>query len=159
MREFVDFKTLNTSNLFGQFNDKFYPATKHHVGTDFRVNTGTPIVAPCDGVMFKTQYNDWKGVVGIFVFTWEGKEWALELCHLRELPVLKNLKEGEVMAYSGNTGHATTGPHLHAVLHKDAKVTKNYQELVDEKSFIRLWREGRIQDPYLWFWREVNSYT
>ncbi len=82
--------------------------------------------------------------------------WGVELCHLLVLPNLGLRRRGEVIALSGNTGSATTGAHLHVVMHKDATVTKNNAELVNEAAFVRLWREGRLVDPYLWFWQKTE---
>jgi murein DD-endopeptidase MepM/ murein hydrolase activator NlpD len=150
MKPFVDFSTYNGSNPFGAVDPKFYPATKHHIGSDFKVPIGTPIVAPEDGEMFKAIFNSARGNTGIYVFR-HGAEWGVEFCHLRELPPLKTYKRGEVIAYSGNTGSATTAPHLHVTLHKDAMVSKNYAELTSEGNYLRLCKEGRIVDPYAWF--------
>ena len=50
--------THNTNNIFGAFPEwKYYPKTGTHVGTDFRVVVGTPILAPADGEMFKVEVN------------------------------------------------------------------------------------------------------
>lgn len=152
----VDPTTYNASNPMGQTDPTFYPAAHHHIGSDFRVPIGTPIVAPCDGELLKAVFNAARGNTGIFDFTKDGIEWGLELCHLRELPKLGKFKEGEVIAYSGNTGSATTGAHLHMVLHRGCLVTKNYQDLINEEAYVRLWREGRITDPYLYFWQKTH---
>lgn len=151
MKPFIDFKTYNSTNPMGQYNPEFYPKTKHHLGSDFKVPLGTPIKAPCDGVMVKAVFNSARGNTGIFVFTYEGTEWGLELCHLKQLPSLGIRKQGEDIASTGNTGSATTGAHLHVTLHKDAMVTKNYTLLTSEAAFIKLWVEGKIVDPFLWF--------
>jgi murein DD-endopeptidase MepM/ murein hydrolase activator NlpD len=152
---FVPISTYNASNPFGQYDPKYYPQTKHHIGSDYRVPVGTAIVAPCDGEMFKVAYNAARGNTGIYVFTFKGQEWGLELCHLRELPTKGRRKQGETIAYSGATGSASTGAHLHAVMHLGAMVTKNYTDLISEDAFVRLWREGRLVDPYLWFYQRI----
>ncbi len=150
MKQFVDFHTYNKANSFGQYDAVYYPATHHHLGSDFLVPIGTPIIAPTDGDIIKTSWNDARGNTAVFDFLFDG-EWGLELCHLRELPPLGTFKQGQVIAKSGNTGTATTGPHLHVVMHKDAMVTKNYKELIDEAAFFRLVAEGRLVDPFEWF--------
>lgn len=150
MKPFCDFSTYNSKNPFGAVDPVYYPATHHHIGSDFVVPVGTPIYAPEDGEMFKAVFNQARGNTGIYVFT-HGGEWGLELCHLKELPKLGKFKRGELIAYSGNTGGASTGAHLHVVMHKDAMVTKNYSELISEKAYFSLVAQCRLVDPYKWF--------
>lgn len=152
----VDASKYVSNNPFGQYDPQYYPKTKHHVGSDFAVPVGTTIKAPCEGEVLKVTYNAARGNTAIFDFFHAGREWGLELCHLRELPPLGKFKEGAVIAQSGNTGSATTGAHLHMVLHKDCMVTKNYSELTSEEAFVRLWREGRLVDPYLYFFQNCK---
>lgn len=148
---FVPFSTYNASNPFGARDEKYYPTTKHHIGTDFKVAAGTNIVAPKDGEVIKAVWNNARGNTCVFLFTVDGIEWGLELCHLKALPPLGKFSRGQVIAISGNTGSATTGAHLHAVMHRGAQVTKNYTELVDEAAFFRLWDQSRLVDTYAWF--------
>lgn len=157
MKPFVDFSTYNESNPFGTRDPKYYPATKHHIGSDFKVAVATPIIAPVNGEMFKAVYNPARGNTGVFVFAHSGIEWGLELCHLRELPALGIFKQGDTVAFSGNTGTATTAPHLHVVMHRDAMVTRNYQDLVSEKAYFDLVKAGRLIDPYAWFRSHFNT--
>jgi murein DD-endopeptidase MepM/ murein hydrolase activator NlpD len=156
MKHPVNPETYNASNGFGQFDVTYYPATKHHIGSDYRLPVGTPIYAPCDGTVLKVVFNAARGNTAIFDFTHKGQNWGLELCHLRELPQTGSFKEGQQIAVSGNTGSATSGPHLHMVLHRDCRVTKNYQDLTSEGAFIRLWRDGRLADPYYYFWNNCT---
>lgn len=101
--------------------------------------------------MYSAYFNQYKGNVGVYIFTHEGVEWGLELCHLNQQPAKGVFSEGDVIAHSGNTGSSTTGAHLHAVLHRDAFVTKNYSELTSRDAFLRLESEGRIVDCFSWF--------
>jgi hypothetical protein len=154
MRYFVENfeKLYNKENPFGFFPDwEHYKSTGTHIGTDFKVPIGTPIFAPAAGEIFKTEINQYKGNVGIYIFDWKGTTWGLELCHLKELPQKGIYKEGDVIAHSGNTGGATTGAHLHAVLHRDAQVTKHYQLLISREAFLKLESEGAIVDCLEWF--------
>lgn len=157
MKPFVDFSTYNTSNPFGAVDTVYYPATHHHIGSDFKVPVATPILAPVDGEMFKAVYNPARGNTGVFIFSHNDIEWGLELCHLRELPPLGAFKQGARIAYSGNTGTATSAPHLHVVMHKGALVTKNYQELVSEAAYFQLVKDGRLVDPHAWFQSHLNT--
>jgi len=145
-------------NPFGFFPDwKHYEKTGTHIGADFRVVIGTPVFAPATGEMFKTLNNRYKGNVGIYIFEHGGITWGLELCHLKELPKKGQYEEGEIIAYSGNTGGKTTGPHVHAVLHLNAWVTKNYGELQSREDFLRLEKDGRIVNCYEWFCSNVKK--
>lgn len=154
----LNFKQVyNPTNPFGAFPEwEYYPKTGTHIGTDFKVAIGTPIFAPCDGEMFKTEVSAVKGNFGIFIFDYEGVTWGLELCHLRELPIKGIYKEGDIIAHSGNTGSATTGAHLHAVLHLGAKVTQHYKELQSHEDFLRLEKAGEIVDCYKWFCDKIK---
>ena len=160
MRYFIeDFEAkYNSENPFGFFPDwEHYQKTGTHIGTDFKVVIGTQIFAPTDGEMFKAEFNQYKGNVGIYIFQHEGVTWGLELCHLKELPQTGTYKEGDKIALSGNTGGATTGAHLHAVLHRDAKVTKNYQELQSRDAFLKLEKEVAIVDCFTWFCEKMKQ--
>lgn len=150
MKPFVPFNTYNRENPFGAKDTKYYPATHHHIGSDFKVPSGTPIIAPEDGEMFKVVFNSARGNTGVFLFH-HGTDWAIEFCHLKELPKVGTFKQGEVVAISGNTGSASSGAHLHVTLHKDARLTKNYAELTSPEAFHRLVKEGRLVDPFKWF--------
>lgn len=160
MRYFLkDFeKSYNKNNPFGNFPDwQNYPRTGTHIGTDFAVAPGTQIFAPTTGEMYKATFDAYKGNVGIYIFDYNGITWGLELCHLRELPKLGKYNEGDLIAYSGNTGGKTTGPHLHSVLHRDATVTKHYQELQSRNDFLRLQKDGAIVDCWEWFPANVSK--
>ena len=160
MRYFLeDFeKTHNKEWLFGAFPAwEYYPSTGTHIGTDFKVVVGTSIFAPSDGEMFRIEYNQYKGNTGIFIFKHNGIEWGLELCHLKEQPKKGEYREGEIIAYSGNTGSATTGAHLHAVLHRNATVTKHYLELRSRADFLRLHSEGAVVDCFGWFCDNIKK--
>lgn len=63
-------KTYNKTNPFGLFPDwKNYPKTGTHIGTDFVISIGTPVFAPTDGEMYKVEFNQYKGNVGIYIYS------------------------------------------------------------------------------------------
>ncbi|UQI48309.1 peptidoglycan DD-metalloendopeptidase family protein [Streptomyces sp. HU2014] len=80
-----------------------------HTGIDFPVSYGTPVMAATDGTV-RTQYNVAYGNMAI-VTSPEGVEtWY---CHLSSTKLRSGqVKAGDVIAYSGNSGNST-GPHLH----------------------------------------------
>lgn len=98
-----------------KFGWRIHPVTgkrQYHNGVDVPAPVGTPILAPCDGT------------VSLSTNKAGGKQLILRhpgglrvgFAHLSEYAkgIMKGaqVKEGDVIAYTGNTGQ-TTGPHLH----------------------------------------------
>jgi murein DD-endopeptidase MepM/ murein hydrolase activator NlpD len=81
-----------------------------HNGTDFPVPVGTPVKAPQDGVITKTG-NDRMNGIHVVIRSGDNEHFLL---HLSKINVSngQRVKQGDVVALSGNTGHST-GPHLH----------------------------------------------
>jgi len=81
-----------------------------HLGTDFAVPIGTPVKAPQDGVVSRTGSDNMNGT---FVEINSGGV-IHSLLHLSQSKVTsgQQVKKGQVVGLSGNTGHST-GPHLH----------------------------------------------
>ena len=90
-----------------RFHDPAYP---EHVGTDFPMNAGTPIIATMSGKVVWAGYNGaWGNLVVIEndgIQTW--------YAHLSSLDVVEGqiVKRGTVVGAEGTTGNST-GPHLH----------------------------------------------
>lgn len=126
----VDVNT-RISQDFAQSGTSYNLATGGHTGRDYAVAEGTPIEAVAPGTVL---WADWasnlpgddstagwesrwlvhKSFAGITVVIDHGTYLSL-YAHLSSTP--KNVgdvvSKGEVIAHSGNTGSATTGPHLH----------------------------------------------
>jgi murein DD-endopeptidase MepM/ murein hydrolase activator NlpD len=84
-----------------------------HKGVDFSASNGTPIYAAGDGVV---KFAGWKNGYGKFVIVKHGNGLSTAYGHASKFAAgLKEgakVKQGDVIAYVGSTGHAT-GPHLH----------------------------------------------
>lgn len=82
-----------------------------HVGLDVAVMTGTPVLAPSDGVILDT--GDYY-FCGKAMFVDHGNGLISMFCHLSDYIVKAGdtVKKGQAVARSGATGRAT-GPHLH----------------------------------------------
>lgn len=117
-----------------------YPKTHRHAGCDYGCHVGTPIFAPADGTAVSATFSKVKGNVLIYSFDYNGKNYGLEFCHLRELPATGPKKEGEIIGYTGATGSACFGAHLHSVMWLDTIVAKRYQEIFAAGQAG--WREG-----------------
>ena len=113
---------------FGYRNGQWtFYGTKHR-GDDFMCNIGTPIYACADGVINTAGWNRYAGNQlkiqhNTFIFSYG--------CHFDKLLVSAgdSVKQGDLVAYSGNTGLWTTGPHLHFHIQDDNKYDSIYNYL------------------------------
>jgi murein DD-endopeptidase MepM/ murein hydrolase activator NlpD len=88
-----------------------------HNGVDFGARIGTPVLATADGVIDGTGDTDLtcKGAsFGRWILIKHFNGLATTYGHLSVISVSpgQNVKRGDVVGYSGNTGY-TTGPHVH----------------------------------------------
>jgi hypothetical protein len=112
-----------TSQKFGTNPGGYNPAGGH-TGEDIAIPIGTPLVAMADGVVvhvgpFSGKYSDnpwWiEPSFAGFVVTVDYGDYLSQYAHCSGSPVLsgRRVAQGDVVAYSGNSGSATSGPHLH----------------------------------------------
>jgi murein DD-endopeptidase MepM/ murein hydrolase activator NlpD len=92
-----------------------------HSGVDFRASVGTPVYAVADGVVEGTGDTDqtcYKASFGKWVFIRHNNGLSTAYGHLSLIKVSEGarVKKGDLIAYSGNTGHST-GPHLHLTVY------------------------------------------
>lgn len=95
--------------------NSIYKRTGHHLGTDYACPVGTPIAAPQAGEIIETSSSPERGN---YVYYKMGNVVA-EFRHLSLGLKVGKYNLGDVIAYSGNTGTLTTGPHLCHVLWRD----------------------------------------
>ncbi len=105
-------KTLAAKRLY---------ASGSHSGVDFRASVGTPVMAMADGVV--EGYGDTdttcpRASFGKWVFITYNNGLSSTYGHLSLIKayVGQKVSRGEVVAYSGSTGHVT-GPHLHVTVY------------------------------------------
>jgi murein DD-endopeptidase MepM/ murein hydrolase activator NlpD len=86
---------------------------KMHQGLDYAAATGTPIIAPADGVVVEARR--WGGY-GNWLRIRHSNGLETGYAHLSRygagIRPGQRVSQGQVVAYVGNTG-ASTGPHLH----------------------------------------------
>ncbi|MCL5004583.1 MAG: peptidoglycan DD-metalloendopeptidase family protein [Patescibacteria group bacterium] len=91
---------------------------KPHNGLDIGASIGTPVYAADDGIVEAADNNDKsyyrKYQYGKYVLIKHNNNMATLYAHLSKYVVARgtNVKRGELIGYSGNTGYST-GPHLH----------------------------------------------
>ena len=100
------------SSGFGTRTDPINGVVKTHGGTDIAAAQGTPILATADGVVEISGYN--AGGYGYYVKLSHGDSYETLYGHCSVLLVStgQTVKQGQVIAKVGSTGHST-GPHLH----------------------------------------------
>jgi murein DD-endopeptidase MepM/ murein hydrolase activator NlpD len=82
-----------------------------HEGIDIAVSSGTPVVAAAAGTVIVA---GWLGGYGNLVVVDHGNGISTAYGHNTSVAVGvgQSVAQGQLVAYSGNTGHST-GPHVH----------------------------------------------
>lgn len=81
-----------------------------HKGIDFAVGKGTPLYALFDGSLWST----WETSGGNIIKLTTSNGLGITYRHLDSyVKKTGSVKKGDLIAYSGNSGGASTGPHLH----------------------------------------------
>ncbi len=96
---------------FGNRTSPFSGILKFHEGMDIAAQTGTPVVAPADGVVVKAGFSTGYGNM---VEISHGYGIRTLFAHNSRLNVKagQRVKRGDVISYVGDSG-SSTGPHLH----------------------------------------------
>jgi len=89
-----------------------FDSERGHYGIDFVVKDGTPVFASAGGfVVFSGYTNDYGHI--IILSHSDGYLSIYKHCSVLLKKEREFVKQGELIAQSGNSGLATTGPHLH----------------------------------------------
>ncbi len=118
---------------FGMRNHPIFNVSRLHAGVDFGVGTGTPLVAPADGVVSTAGTMGGFGNVIMISHYIDGKSYTTVMAHLSRIDVSSGqaVTQGQVIGATGNTGNST-GPHLHFEVHPGG-----YGNPVDPMPFLR----------------------
>lgn len=98
--------------------NKRYRLTGRHIGTDYATPIGTGVRAPRDGEMTHTGYTKTLGYFGIYRYMWRGRQYEDRYLHLKAEPRPGKRKQGDIIAWTGNSGEVT-GPHIHIDVWRD----------------------------------------
>ena len=125
-----DRKIYRLSSSYGYRRDPFTGRTKRHTGVDFAMKPGVPIYSTGDGVVESVKFELFG--YGNQVVIDHGFGYKTRYAHLKTVGVAEgmNVKRGECIGLSGNSGRSS-GPHLHyEVLYKGSHVNPaNYFDL------------------------------
>lgn len=105
------FNASRQTETFGEYKHNDFDSK--HYGIDYAVPKNTPIKAVTNGTVTRTFDNKLGGkVLQIAEDNGQYYQWYM---HLNRYNVKEGdyVKEGDVIAYSGNTGEQTSGPHIH----------------------------------------------
>jgi murein DD-endopeptidase MepM/ murein hydrolase activator NlpD len=107
---------INGARLTSSFGYRRHPVLGYsamHTGVDFGAPVGTPILAAGDGVVTRV---GWMGGYGNTLDISHGDTYSTRYAHISRfaanLKVGDRVRQGDVVAFVGNTGRST-GPHLH----------------------------------------------
>lgn len=115
------------SEPFGQLS---YVHPKPHTGVDFAMAEGTSLRSVVNGIVEKiTHYGNENIGTGVIIKAENGQR--IIYGHMRDTNVVagQKINYGDLLGYSGNTGHST-GPHLHFGV-KDGNVVANPNGYID----------------------------
>lgn len=119
-------KNIKISSPFGWRIHPISKENKFHNGVDLSALTGTEIYAPKDGTVLK-MYSNAIGGVQLLISHSNGLQTGYaHLSKYANIKVGDKVKQGDVIAYVGNTG-ASTGAHLHFT----TKINNKYVNPVD----------------------------
>lgn len=110
-----DVQPVARARVSSSFGTRFHPilrTIKMHTGIDYAAPSGTPIVAPSDGIVEEVGY---KGGYGNTVVLRHNGSMQTLYAHMSSFGRFgsgSRVKAGDVIGYVGSTGRST-GPHLH----------------------------------------------
>lgn len=115
--ELVIENKMFVSPVKGQITQKYDPLN-NHFALDILVDTGTPVKSILEG---KVIFSEWSVDTGHVLIIDHGDNIISVYKHNSKVLKTQNnfVKAGEVIAYSGNQGTLSTGPHLHFELWKN----------------------------------------
>lgn len=111
----------------------YYSSGKYHGAVDFGVSVGTPVYASADGIVVTSTWGG-SDSYGYYVKIKHYNGYYTLYAHASSLVVKvgQEVKQGDLIMYSGNTGNST-GPHLHFEVRKSPG---GYNDRVNPLNFI-----------------------
>lgn len=108
-----------------------YPFNAHHYGIDLRTPAGTLLHAPTSGVLSQT--SDYNGGLTAIL---KDKIYTQFFMHLSKVLKTGPVKQGDPIVRTGNSGHMTTGAHLHYQVRKNDGTNNWNTNTIDPEKFL-----------------------
>lgn len=107
----LDPENVRVSSPFGYRKNPFTHKKEFHAGVDFMSPPGTMVIAPANGKVFDTGYDQW---MGNYIVLHHPAGFKTIYGHLSEIFARKGseVRRGDPIGFVGNTG-LSTSPHLH----------------------------------------------
>ena len=118
------------SSDFGQRVHPLSSSVTFHNGIDIAANEGTEIRACFDGIIEKSEHNEFSGN---YIIINHENDYTSSYAHMskRIKDEGESVKKGDVIGYVGSTGSAT-GPHLHFEI-RQSGTPVNPRELIEDR--------------------------
>ncbi|MCH4984224.1 peptidoglycan DD-metalloendopeptidase family protein [Macrococcoides goetzii] len=117
-----------------------YPFNAHHYGIDLATPYGTLLHAPTSGTL--TQTSDYNGGLTAIL---KDKMYTQFFMHLSKVLKTGVVKQGQAIVKTGNSGHMTTGAHLHYQVRKNDGTGAWNTNTIDPIAFLRNKAGGSIK--------------
>ncbi len=103
-----------------------------HMGIDYGIKSGTPIYASAGGLVIMSEYSV---KYGYSLMIKHENDYFTSYKHCSRLLVTEReyVKQGELIALSGNSGISSSGPHLHFELWQDGKAIDPLKLLINQR--------------------------
>jgi len=108
--------------ITSRFGKRKHPITgveSFHNGIDIACPAGTAVVAPMDGKIQRL-WTDPRGGMSLSMISTDGTRFGFAHLEHRLVKQGQEVREGDIIALSGNTGHST-GPHLHFTMSREGE--------------------------------------
>lgn len=123
----VDITKVKTVNGYGERTNPFTKKKDFHRGIDFSINEGESILAPANGTVVESSFDE---KLGNYLLIRHNNEFSTFYAHFKssKVKVGDEVVKGQVIAITGNTGTLSTGAHLHyeVIKNNERENPKNY---------------------------------
>lgn len=104
--------------------------SQYHLGLDICCPSWTPLYAPFNGVSKDNSFTEGGNVIDFYA-----NGYVFRMMHLAKISKTGEVKEGELIGYTGNSGTLTTGSHLHIDISKNSVQINNINNFLDPETF------------------------